>query len=903
MGGNNVTITDANLPVSSINIPVAGKAVEELLALDVEIGQQQEQISQSLSTVNTNDGSLQIFGDDISFSPEYDGWGNQAGEEERAQQRSQLRKKIKSLTQRRLWKVKANEDQNLLIIDDQYDKDYDIQAFERALAGKMDLLKSDYQTAGNQIKVVSRILGLEVFANTQGHIEIKPPGYNKMPSSVFYRMITDGKKVYPKSLESLFINQAEGLIDRLKIIEDEIRLRATAFGLGNDTSIQDFLSGSQLSKKSGATSASFTFKFITDSNGDFGGKGYTVRSLVMQDSPDAAEDKEFSALKATTSADIASQIRQRGLFDYGSQLTAIYDSDRYIIPSSDDILSRYEDIRWRLGKLKGQQVATFREMAGGIGLKEVKNGVKPVRSQTDNVKLTKEISTYVSERQNVLKQLRNAFKNLEQGALINNDPATRRNTLYPNFQRKNSLPSVIEHLIEDEEEDDLGPGSGGRYIIKDNQIISFDINESAPDFTTIEVIGVPGEGYIKPVGAIGIDGNMQTSAIAVDYDLWRMYGFKVGTSIKVPYISDAEAQAAPLASWSLTEQRRKIISGSVTIVGNEYMQPGEVIYIEDRDLLFYVESVSHNFTFGNSFTTTLKLTYGHNPGEYFPTMLDVIGKGLYSKRNQSNKIRHARHGNANGDQNLGVIIIEPNTFTIGNNPDDVIQRIIGGTYGNKNRATLTQMLLSLKTTQAPGSEEEAFVEIRYYYNEKKGFYANENLNSKAEAVKEWLKNPTKKSFGFTGESTSSDNVIFDKGGQLPDDKFEGIKMSEIERLVSIRAVGLKDPVGPSSKAWAAARSGIGDGIDLLGTVDDITNSSAIMSTGNSLTSNKSKAQLGAVSEEKALYNTVLDVWVKFKPIVKTKEYNNTISQAANENNNELDTIDEIAAIDGISPIN
>jgi hypothetical protein len=207
------------------------------------------------------------------------------------------------------------------------------------------------------------------------------------------------------------------------------------------------------------------------------------------------------------------------------------------------------------------------------------------------------------------------------------------------------------------------------------------------------------------------------------------------------------------------------------------------------------------------------------------------------------------------------------------------------------------MLLALKTTQVPGSEEEAFIEIRYYYNENKGFSASQGLNSKAEAVKDWLKNPTKKSFGFTGESNNSDDVIFSKGGQLPDDKFEGIKISEIERLVSVRAVGLKDPIGPSSKAWEAARSGVGEGVDLLGTSDDITNSSPIMSTGNSSASNKSKAQANAIPEEKALYSTVLDIWVKFKPIIKTKEYNNTVSQAANEINNELDAINEIAAID------
>jgi hypothetical protein len=39
--------------------------------------------------------------------------------------------------------VKANEDPNLFIVDDQYDKNYDIQLFEKKLAGQLALLKSE----------------------------------------------------------------------------------------------------------------------------------------------------------------------------------------------------------------------------------------------------------------------------------------------------------------------------------------------------------------------------------------------------------------------------------------------------------------------------------------------------------------------------------------------------------------------------------------------------------------------------------------------------------------------------------------------------------------------------------------------------------------------------------------
>lgn len=900
-----VSSIDRNQDIKSLQ----QTALSQIQDLDVLITRQRDQLSQKISTVNTNDGSLQIIGDDISFSPEEEGFGNQVGEEEREKQRALLRRKMRYLTQRRLWSVKANEDQNLFIVDDQYDKNYDIQAFERSLSGQMQLFKSEYANVKSQIEATAQVLGLEVFANTQGHIEVRPPGYNKIPSSVFYRMVNDNRKLYPKTLETLFVNQAEGLISRLKIIEDEIRLRTLAFGLSSDSDAQKFLSGSNME-----ISNSTSFVFITDEyDGEFKGN---VRALVAQDSPDKKESEEFKALKSTTTL-IAGQIRLRELFDQKKQITAFYNDKIYLRPSNERVSSKYDVVKRRLELNKGQKVQSIDEILSNKNQSVNINGktfVKPTRTQLDILKVTKELSTFVSERQNVLKSLRNAFRNLEQGVLLNNDPNTRRNVLFPNFQRKKELPSIIQHLIEDEEEDDLGPGSGGRFIIKDNQIINMSIQEKAPDFTTVEVVGVLGEGFVQPVqqGGLGYNGNLQTSAIAVDYDLWRMYGFKKGSTIPAPYITDADSQAAPLATWLLTEQRRKIISGSVTITGNEYMQIGEVVYIEDRDLLFYVENVSHNFTYGSNFTTTLTLTYGHNPGEYFPTKLDVVGQGLYSQRNQANKIRNVRHGNANGDEHLGVIVIDRSSIS------NTIESLTQGRYGEQNRATLTQILLILKGAEAPGSEDKANVEIRHYSNLEKGYAPDPQLEKAANNVIEWLKNPTQKSFGIS--NPGGDSLAFpasiskginnlnssqqtganqqqQKGSEVPD--VRNIQISNIDDLVSSRAVTLEDPIGPSSDAWLMARETSLGAIDTLGSDDDITNNNPIQAVGTRKSQNagakaanqsnavKSRLQSQVTSEEKVLYKTVLDIWVTFKRREKVKEINSNISQAAEENNAEI----------------
>ena len=77
-------------------------------------------------------------------------------------------------------------------------------------------------------------------------------------------------------------------------------------------------------------------------------------------------------------------------------------------------------------------------------------------------------------------------------------------------------------------------------------------------------------------------------------------------------------------------QRISINRGSVTVPGNEFYQPGDTVYLPSKGLLYYVSSVSHSFSFGSSFTTSLKLEYGHPPGDYIPGPLDVIGQQLVS---------------------------------------------------------------------------------------------------------------------------------------------------------------------------------------------------------------------------------------------------------------------------------
>ena len=106
-------------------------------------------------------------------------------------------------------------------------------------------------------------------------------------------------------------------------------------------------------------------------------------------------------------------------------------------------------------------------------------------------------------------------------------------------------------------------------------------------------------------------------------------------------------------------------------MGNEAMQPGEVVFLEDRGMLFYVTSVRHNLTIASNFTTTLELTYGHTPGEYIPTTVDFIGKLIYKNKNDGTMVVQ-RQDNSGSEINIGTLIKEPNASSNPNGNTDSI---------------------------------------------------------------------------------------------------------------------------------------------------------------------------------------------------------------------------------------
>lgn len=825
---NSITINTTLSANSDLKSSISTLA-SDIIKLDQQLDSQTKSILNSLGNANTGSGALKIFGDDISYDQSFTG-GSSITSGGNLSERNSLRQNLNNLTQRRLWKVKANQDNNLFIVDDSYDKNYDIQAFEKGLAGKFDTFVSTYTTIKENIESTATLLGLEVFADSQGHMQARAPQYNKMPSSVFYKMLQDkatkGIQLFPDFLESLFINQIDGLVSQLEADEDQIRIRAAALGYVTDDSAKNLLRGGV--SGSGALS-NIGFSFCTDeTSGKIGGTD--IRTMFTQASPDFMEDSTKQALDIVQSS-IDSAVGANVNFDIIQRIQIINDSKTFagIAPTSD-INSRIAIIANRLQQNNQQPIPTVQSL--------LPHGLGDQKSQLDIFNLTQEIAQFISERQNVIKMLSNAVKNLDQGLTLNSSDNIGRNILYPslNATGNDSIPKAIEHMIEDESFDDYGPNSGQRFVITDSNIISFTLVETPPDHTVVTVNGQLEGGLVQgPSGLETADGgNGISSASAVDYDMWRLYGFRGKQPASVSYLSDPENQCAPYAVFLLNQARKNIFTATCVCRGNEFMQAGEVYYIEDYNLLFYAESVQHTFTFGSTFTTTLNLTYGHNPGEYIPTQLDIIGKGLYANKHQANLIKHVRHGNANGDTSLAVIINDPSTFG-----SSGLNQLLAGAYGEQNRQILVNLSSTITSILATtSSTDQIYIEIRVYYNSGGQFSSpDSSLQSLANAVLSWIKNPSKM-------NNDNSSVIPDNSAPSGLD-YTKVSVLSVDINTDNKDGNTQIRSSPSSQAWSAARNLASTG----GTLITVSFPSTSSSTGPSI-----------MQQQQSLFSNVIDIW-------------------------------------------
>jgi hypothetical protein len=796
-------------------------------------------------------------------------------------QRKSFRQQVNYLTRRMSYNVRGNEDKNLFIVDDTYDKDYDIIAYEESLADGIPLYNNEFNSVKDKIITTADLLNLEVFADTQGHIRARAPHYNDMPSSVFYRMMylkrAYGIQIFPQFLEDIFENQINTLVQRVEVLENEIRLNCAVLGFQTDAACVSFIvnGGSISGNNTGPTTGNAeTFSFLSNEGTapNYNFRITDLAALLQAANPDASGAAISLASQATNNQQIFTNI-QRTQFVISSLTSRTINQSGVSIFNTTPIASnpRINALIQIIRTDTGQQIPNDNFLVSTSLLDN--DTIIPAGQSIDVYKVTLQLSQYISDRQKALKLLYNAIKNSTEAKSLDSTSlsgSSSNDAILPGVYGNQNIPEVFEHMIEDETYDDYGPGSGARFIIKNVQIKHLNLAESSPDFTYVEVRGqldpflpntvLPGQLNSFPQG-----GNGLVTAAAIDYDLWRKYGHLQSTPINVPFLQDPNTQCAPYASMILSRARKNIIRGSVTIAGNEYMQPGEVIFLEDRQLLFYVTAVRHNYSSGSDFSTTLDLAYGHTPGDYIPTTLDVIGKMIYSNRDLATTTVQ-RQSSTYNDSNIGVIVYSPqvqsgasvlNTGSTGTTSTNAYTASNGTTISN----ILYQAAYIVNANQTNGNTLNAQVELRIYYDSNNT--VNSDLTTFANQIMTMLTTTTSGPVqGYNSSSSSS-----------------ALTPSLPASSVQVVNVNLSDDTetrSPSQKAFDAARNLIGQNSTSGSSVTDGQPISTASSSANP-TSNQNQIRI-------SLFQYVVDCWLSFNQVSTNIAQSNTTGTNSASNN-------------------
>lgn len=696
------------------------------------------QIAFNLYAIKKNDdSSIQEAGDDTSFD---DSQFIDSGKSKISldANRRFLRRQLNFLTKRMSYNIRANEDKNLFIVDDFYDKDFDILAYEKSLTDGIKLYNSEFTSVRQKIQHVAGLLKLEVFCDTQGHIRCRPPQYNRMPSSVFYKMMQMKKtlniQVFPDFLNDLFNTKLDSLRARVEILEDQIRLDGAILGYNDDADVGEFiLSNAQNFVNNSISNTADSFAFLSNQEH---GAITDITGLLIAANPDQRDNATDES--KDTYNNLVRISSTKDVFNNSTKYSAIIKtlqeqeltSNGYPILSTSAFLfnERVDVLVNRIFTKTGQRVDKKDYLVKNV---EGFNIVDlPENQDIDIFKVIQEMSLKIKERQMAVKLFYSTLRNAQEVKSLDDDNDNTAGQLTTQGIYGNRfIPEIFEHMIEDETYDDYGLNSGQRYVIKRSQIKQLSISENPPPYTSVEV-----QGLLDPfltandlppglVGGFPDGGNGMTTALAIDYDMWRMYGFKEGAPVNVPFLSNPVSQCGPYASMLLSMNRKNILQGSLTIAGNEFMQPGEVIFLEDRQMLFYVNSVKHSFTFGRDFTTTLELTYGHTPGEYIPNITDIIGKLIYNNRDSSDVIVH-RQGSSANELNVGVTTRFTDDTAASKSPSDTNELDPNGvstSFSAFNAQTINNILFNtrylLNANEVSGNNVSAKVELRVYYDD------------------------------------------------------------------------------------------------------------------------------------------------------------------------------------------
>ncbi|MFA5048978.1 MAG: hypothetical protein WC516_08195 [Patescibacteria group bacterium] len=666
-----------------------------------ELSKGQQELGKNLIVVAGNDISFDL--ESITNNEEYKLFGD----------------KLAFAVLRRREDVIRNKDKNYFIVSDEYDKDYDIQAFVLKLRERApDMWKSSWQPVRQLCKQVAETLDFEFFCSSQGHIVFRPPQYNRTPRTLLEQMLllnrTGGIKLFPDFLTSLFQTREQALFSQIEMIEWEIRMNFALLGKNSTQDISSTIIG-----KTGAY-----FEFLTNN-------GSSLAAIIDANLPlNPQEKKQLGDLIKTLNSSTQLMVSGSGLFDAISQINLQNEIiNRTTNTENIGNKSAYDNAIKNLSTLTGNPLRTYLEYdKAKVGA--TKNGISTPAS--DVARIVSNIESLISQRSKLIRSL---GKMLEQSIEITTLSEGGESSVSKTTTNVDELPSGIsEKLIEDDRKDYLGHMSGDRFIIKDESIYECSFTEAPPEMTICTIQG--SQAIVGESG--GMAGMPVFTAFGVDFDLWRQYGFRSDKTIDKPFFSSADYQCAPYAVMLLSRQRKNIVTGTATVVGNEFYQLGDVVYVAHRQMLYYVTKISHTFGYNGDFKTTLELKYGHPPGQYIPTPLDLIGKMQVTKGNSQGSYR-IRRETPQLDALIGTVVFSP--------PDS--NDIFVGKHSKRN---YEQLVNALTIAQTEIDKTKPLTSPRLYCMT---FFGESSVQqSRCKSVQKWLSNPVKPGAAMGGQGVN-----------------------------------------------------------------------------------------------------------------------------------------------------
>lgn len=141
--------------------------------------------------------------------------------------------------------------------------------------------------------------------------------------------------------------------------------------------------------------------------------------------------------------------------------------------------------------------------------------------------------------------------------------------------------------------------------LRDVDIIDWNFAENEPDVTFLEATG-----FRFANREAGLGAEIQPHASYVDYRLVQKYGWRPG-SFSSEFVGSDDFGGPKALFYHLVDvldrQNARVNNGTATIPLRPELRLGYPVYVEGRDAYYYVESLSHTFSYGSRCTTQVTL--------------------------------------------------------------------------------------------------------------------------------------------------------------------------------------------------------------------------------------------------------------------------------------------------------